>query len=145
MFHQDSPFCAVRISHETVMQDCPSCTWLRNSCLPAKPQGDLELGVGERFVIWMFPKIVGKPPKWMVYFMENPIKIDDFWGYHYFRKHPYESTKQKEGKGGRPVYFGRISLPLTMLGHLNKTLTHDWIMRRKGSQLSVWSEPDLDW
>ena len=23
------------------------------------------------------PKIGGKPPKWMVYFMENPIKIDD--------------------------------------------------------------------
>ena len=21
--------------------------------------------------------------------MENPIKMDDFWGYHYFRKHPY--------------------------------------------------------
>ena len=23
------------------------------------------------------PKIGGKPPKWMVYFMENPIKMDD--------------------------------------------------------------------
>ena len=27
--------------------------------------------------IWMFPKIGGKPPKWMVKIMENPIKIDD--------------------------------------------------------------------
>ncbi len=27
--------------------------------------------------IWVFPKIGGKPPKWMVYFMENPIKMDD--------------------------------------------------------------------
>ena len=28
-------------------------------------------------MMWMFPKIgVGKPPKWMVYFMENPIKMD---------------------------------------------------------------------
>ena len=26
------------------------------------------------------PKIGGKPPKWMVYFMENPIKIDDLGG-----------------------------------------------------------------
>ena len=26
---------------------------------------------------WMFPKIGGKPPKWMVYFMENTIKMDD--------------------------------------------------------------------
>ena len=23
--------------------------------------------------------------------MENPIKMDDFWGYPYFRKLPYES------------------------------------------------------
>jgi len=27
-------------------------------------------------------------PKWMVYFMENPIKMDDL-GYHHFRKPPY--------------------------------------------------------
>ena len=27
--------------------------------------------------IWMFPKIVGKPPKWMVFFRENPIEMDD--------------------------------------------------------------------
>ena len=29
--------------------------------------------------IWMFPKI-GVPQKWMVYFMENPIKMDDLGG-----------------------------------------------------------------
>ena len=41
--------------------------------------------------IWMFPKIVTVPPKWMVYFMENPIKMDDLGGKtHYFRKHPYQ-------------------------------------------------------
>ena len=27
--------------------------------------------------IWVFPKIGGKPPKWMVKIMENPIKMDD--------------------------------------------------------------------
>ena len=27
--------------------------------------------------IWMFPKIGGKPPKWMVKIMENPMKMDD--------------------------------------------------------------------
>ena len=27
--------------------------------------------------IWVFPKIGGKPPKWMVKTMENPLKIDD--------------------------------------------------------------------
>ncbi len=26
------------------------------------------------------PKIGGKNPKWMVYFMENPIEMDDFGG-----------------------------------------------------------------
>ena len=26
---------------------------------------------------WVFPKIGGKPPKWMVKIMENPIKMDD--------------------------------------------------------------------
>ena len=26
------------------------------------------------------PKNRGGPPKWMVYFMENPIKMDDFGG-----------------------------------------------------------------
>ena len=25
----------------------------------------------------MFPKIGGKPPKWMVKIMENPIQMDD--------------------------------------------------------------------
>ena len=29
------------------------------------------------FTIRMFPKIGGKPPKWMVKIMENPIKMDD--------------------------------------------------------------------
>ena len=36
---------------------------------------------------WVFPKIV-VPQKWMVYFMENPIKHGMIWGYHYFWKHP---------------------------------------------------------
>ena len=35
--------------------------------------------------IWVFPKKIGvvNPPKWMVYLMENPIKMDDHWGYHW--------------------------------------------------------------
>ncbi len=36
------------------------------------------------------PKIGGfYPPKWMVYFMENPMNKWIIWGYHYFRKHPH--------------------------------------------------------
>ena len=41
--------------------------------------------------IWVFPKI-GVPctPKWVVYFMEKPIKMHDCGGiYPYFWKHPY--------------------------------------------------------
>ena len=30
--------------------------------------------------VGLFPKIGGKPPKWMVKIMENPIKIHDFGG-----------------------------------------------------------------
>ena len=38
------------------------------------------------------PKIRGKPPKWMVKIMENPIKMDDLGGHPYFWKHPYDKT-----------------------------------------------------
>ena len=31
-------------------------------------------------------------PKWMVY-EENPIKMDDLGGNHYFWKHPYKNGK----------------------------------------------------
>ena len=37
---------------------------------------------------WMFPKIGGKPPKWMVKIMESPVKMDDL--------------------GGKPTIFGNI-------------------------------------
>ena len=30
--------------------------------------------------MWVFPKIGGKPPKWMVKIRENPIRIDDLGG-----------------------------------------------------------------
>ena len=40
----------------------------------------------------MFPKIgVVNPPKWMVYFMENPIKMDDL-GIPLFLETPTSST-----------------------------------------------------
>ncbi len=39
--------------------------------------------------IWMFPKIGGKKPKWMVKIMENLLKMDDLGVSPYFRKHPY--------------------------------------------------------
>ncbi len=47
------------------------------------------------YMIWMFPKIGGKPPKWMVYFMENPI---------------YE---QMDDLGGFPTIFGSTPISLS--------------------------------
>ena len=38
--------------------------------------------------IWMFPKIGGKHPNWMVYFMENTIKMDDLGGPPLFSETP---------------------------------------------------------
>ena len=40
------------------------------------------------FYIWMFPKIGGKTPKWMVKIMENLIKMDDL-GVPLIWRHPY--------------------------------------------------------
>ena len=37
---------------------------------------------------WMFPKIGGKTPKWMVKTMENPIKMDDLGGPPLFLETP---------------------------------------------------------
>ena len=45
-----------------------------------KKQGGLDGQVQQpvfRQYVWMFPKIRGKLPKWMVKTMENPIKMDD--------------------------------------------------------------------
>ena len=36
----------------------------------------------------MFPKIGGKPPKWMVKIMENPIKMEDLGGPPLFLETP---------------------------------------------------------
>ena len=42
-------------------------------------------------MIWLFPKIGGFPPKWMVKIMEKPYEqMDDLGGEtHHLRKHPY--------------------------------------------------------
>ena len=43
--------------------------------------------------IWGFPEMGVPLYRWMVHFMENPTKMDDDWGYAYFRKPPF---KQQE-------------------------------------------------
>ena len=58
--------------------------------LPHYPMFSFKIPVGfESPQTWMFPKIGGKPPKWMVKIMENPMNKWMIWGYHYFWKHPY--------------------------------------------------------
>ena len=50
--------------------------------------------------IWVFPKIGGKPPKWMVKIMEKPIKMDDLGGPPLFFETPiyrYTYTRQNLG------------------------------------------------
>ena len=56
---------------------------LRGSCILYDTEqtiGYLHMGVS---------KNRGKTLKWMVYFMENPIKMDDLGFHPYFWKHPY--------------------------------------------------------
>ena len=36
----------------------------------------------------------GNPHSWMVFFRENPMKVDDDWGYHQFGNPPYEEIKK---------------------------------------------------
>ena len=42
----------------------------------------------EKKNMWVFPKIGGKPPKWMVKIRENPIKMDDLGGPPLFLETP---------------------------------------------------------
>ncbi len=51
------------------------------------------------------------PPKWMVNIMENPIKHGMIWGYHYFWKHPCQSS------GGFVVFANKNN---TLLNHVIK-------------------------
>ena len=37
---------------------------------------------------WGFPKSWGYPNSWMVFVRENPIEMDENWGYPHFRKPP---------------------------------------------------------
>ena len=45
-----------------------------------------------RKTIWVFPKIGGKAPKWMVKMMENPIKMDDLGGPPIFLETPISGS-----------------------------------------------------
>ena len=59
------------------------------------------------------PKIGGKPPKWMVYFMENPIKVDDLGGntpYFWFNTHIHLYLRAWWHEilgGGHGIYLSR--------------------------------------
>ena len=83
------------------VQLLPVCSWVLDR-LPANLRTAGTVHASERTLsafrgspcqilcicIWVFPKIGVFTPKWMVFFMENPINPWMIWGNHYFRKHP---------------------------------------------------------
>ena len=50
---------------------------------------------------WMFPKMGGKPPKWMVKIMENPMKMDDLEVYLFLETTKSQWNKTTEFKSYR--------------------------------------------
>ena len=67
-------------------------------------------------------------PNWMVYFMENPIKMDDDWGYTHFRKPPcgflpipYCEYPQLKGFNGTSNLFANKLVIFTMLMGFSQT------------------------
>ena len=59
------------------------------------PEGDggTPKGIKLHESTWVFPKIGGKPPKWMVKIMENPMNKWMIWGvFPYFWKHPHSCS-----------------------------------------------------
>ena len=60
----------------------------------------------------MFPKIGGFPPKWMVYFMENPIKMDDL-GVPLFLETPKLKIRRTYIHGPRNRTHGRTHVSRT--------------------------------
>ena len=94
---------------------------------------------------WMFPKTGGKPQKWMVYFMENPIEHGMIWGFsHYFCWSPNLLTKtpkqQMQPKSQqRPLLLLRSFLGLrcqlphfTQVPQGSREVTHHWKTRSQG-------------
>ena len=60
-------------AHDATMQKKPTKTISLSRCC-----GMLPWDTRSKWRCrWMFPKIGGKPPKWMVKIMESPIKLDD--------------------------------------------------------------------
>ena len=83
---------------------------LAEACAGSTSQGRLHgslleiAGSHQRVVvggIWVFPKIGIPQNGWFI--MENCIKINwMIWGYHYFRKHPYNPQREKLSLKGKP-------------------------------------------
>ena len=64
-------------------------SWLKRPAVQVgiSPEKATRKGVCPIWVLNQKQEIL--PPKWMVYFMENPIEIHDLGDFPYFWKHPY--------------------------------------------------------
>ena len=74
---------AVGARHHAQSVGCATRLWRWGATeggLLAQARSGKSWATGQMTLKWVFPKIGGKPPKWMVKTMENPIKMDDLGG-----------------------------------------------------------------
>jgi len=89
--------------------------------------------VGIPPVIWMFPKIGGKPPKWMVKSENNGkpyFSMDDEGGKP--KTHYFSETSKKRGFNGN-IHFNRVfHYKPSILGYLYLGNTHIYTLTNPG-------------
>ena len=74
---------------------------MSNSLLQPRVLPGAALLWRDRYIIWMFPKIVVPQNGWFI--REIPLLKWMIWGYHYFRKHPYSSGTTVDERNPAPV------------------------------------------
>ena len=100
----------------------------------------------------------GKPPKWMVYVMENPIKMDDLGVKNpYFWKHPSRPWKLiatyqliELSSGGWKFWNHEIFIPFLLFQYLLATIKLSMNMRLQkravpNKSIGIWRNETVFW